>query len=128
MPFTIRYGLPDVHAVMEDLKNRYYADTLSGSEKKYLKKLVNCFAKLAINPGHNSLNSHEIEVLSKKAGVKIWTSYVENNTPGAARIFWFYGPEDEQITIAAIEPHPEKAEYSRVRLSTRGLMPIQVKS
>jgi hypothetical protein len=34
---------------------------------------------------------------------------VENNTPSAWRIFWRYGPDEEQqkvITVLAISPHP----------------------
>jgi hypothetical protein len=118
VPYKIIYGYPDISEVMEDLETRHESGTLDENEKKFFKKLVNCFNKLSLNPFHNSLNSHDIPVLTKKAGEKIFTSYVENNTPGAARIFWFYGPNNGEITIAAIEPHPESGEYGRVKLST----------
>lgn len=32
-------------------------------------------------------------------------SYVENNTPGAWRIFWEYGPGARQITVLAVSKH-----------------------
>ena len=36
----------------------------------------------------------------------VFEAYAENNTPGAYRIFWYYGPGKNQITILAITPHP----------------------
>jgi hypothetical protein len=30
----------------------------------------------------------------------------QNRTPGAYRVFWCYGPDQKQITILAITPHP----------------------
>jgi hypothetical protein len=36
----------------------------------------------------------------------VFESYVQNRTPGAYRVFWCYGPEQGQITIVAITPHP----------------------
>src|SRR2546427_7869 len=53
-------------------------------------------------------------------GLKIFQSYLENNTPGAGRLFWAYGPEKGDITILAIEPHPEdqkRGSYQRIKLS-----------
>lgn len=55
---------------------------------------------------------------SKKYGKKVFESYLENQTPGAARMFWTYGPERGDITILALEPHPEPGEYGRVKLAT----------
>ena len=53
-------------------------------------------------------------------GVKVWQSYLENRTPAAGRIFWAYGPGKGEITILAVEPHPEDQKhggYDRVKLS-----------
>lgn len=36
----------------------------------------------------------------------VFESYAQNNTPGAYRIFWHYGPKKKMITILAITPHP----------------------
>ena len=36
----------------------------------------------------------------------MFEAYAENNTPGAYRIFWYYGPEKTMISIIAITPHP----------------------
>ncbi|MCH2547738.1 MAG: hypothetical protein MK052_09040 [Alphaproteobacteria bacterium] len=37
---------------------------------------------------------------------EVFEAYAENKTPGAYRIFWFYGPDKKEITIVAITPHP----------------------
>jgi len=57
------------------------------------------------------LHSHLYESFPVDRDVKVWDSYVENNTPGAWRIFWQYGPDDltsglKVITVLAISPHP----------------------
>ena len=52
--------------------------------------------------------------------MKIFQSYLENNVPAAGRFFWAYGPEQGDITILAIEPHPENQKrdaYQRIKLS-----------
>lgn len=119
MPFEILYGYPDIENIMKNLLERKNANKLGKDELKYLKKIVKCFVFLSQDPTYPSLNSHKIDVLSKKTGIDIWESYLENHTPSAGRIFWLYGPKKGQITIAAIEPHPEKNAYSRVRLATK---------
>lgn len=48
-------------------------------------------------------------------------SYLENRTPAAGRLFWAYGPDAGDITVLAIEPHPEdqkRGAYQRIKLST----------
>lgn len=119
MPFEILYGYPEIEEMMDSLRERMNNNELGKNEIKYLKKIVTCLDHLSKNPAHNSLNSHKIDVLSKQYGVEVWESYLENHVPAAGRIFWLYGPEKKQITIAAIEPHPEKNAYSRVRLSVK---------
>jgi hypothetical protein len=39
-------------------------------------------------------------------GEKIFESYAQNKTPGAHRIFWYYGPGKRELTVVAITPHP----------------------
>ena len=90
-------------------------------EEKFFKKLVKALGYLSANPRHNSLSSHEISDLSRKYGLKIFQSYLENNTPGAGRIYWTYGPDAGDITVLAIEPHPEDKKhgaYERLKLSS----------
>jgi hypothetical protein len=80
-------------------------------EEKFFKKLVKSLGYLAENPRHNSLASHEIDDLIHKYGFKIFQSYLENNTPSAGRMFWAYGPDKRDITVLAIEPHPEDQKH-----------------
>jgi hypothetical protein len=68
---------------------------------------------LEINPHHPSLHTHEFTSLSGASGEKVFEAYAQNNTPGAYRIFWCYGPDEIKgkkrvpvITIIAITPHP----------------------
>ena len=104
-----------------DLTARRATSRLDADEQRFLKKLVKTLNYLSQNPRHNSLNSHEIEDLTRKYGLKIFQSYLENNTPAAGRLFWAYGPDQQDITVLAIEPHPEdqkRGAYQRIKLST----------
>lgn len=120
MPFQIRMGIPEMEALWQDLSTRQNQEGLDKEEQKFFKKLVKALGYLSENPKHNSLASHEIEDLSRKHGIKIFQSYLENHTPGAGRLFWAYGPDKSDITILAIEPHPEdkkRGAYERIKLS-----------
>jgi hypothetical protein len=121
MPFNIRMGVPEMEAYWNDFTSRHAANQLDGNEQKFFKKLIKTLNYLAQNPRHNSLNSHEIAELTQKYGLKIFQSYLENNTPAAGRLFWAYDPGQQDITVLAIEPHPEdqkRGAYQRVKLST----------
>lgn len=68
---------------------------------------------LELDPHHPSLNTHEFTSLSGANGEKVFEAYAQNNTPGAYRIFWHYGPDEMKekkrtavITIVAITSHP----------------------
>ena len=61
---------------------------------------------LAENPRHNSLQTHEYISLKGINGEKVFEAYVQQKTPAAYRIFWYYGPSKGEITILAITPHP----------------------
>ena len=120
MAFNLRMGLPEMAAYWDDLAARKQQGKLGRDEERFFKKLVKALGYLAENPRHNSLASHEIDALTAKYGLKIFQSYLENNTPAAGRIFWAYGPDKKDITVLAIEPHPEDAKrgaYQRIKLS-----------
>jgi hypothetical protein len=68
---------------------------------------------LEIDPHHPSLHTHEFTSLTGANGEKVFEAYAQNNTPGADRIFWCYGPDETKgkrrvpvITILAITRHP----------------------
>jgi hypothetical protein len=135
MRYRIELGVPDFKEFYIDLLNRAKMSALSKDEIKLFKKLSKTISFLENNPAHNSLNSHEIGELSarysKHCGrdIKVWQSYLENNTPAAGRIYWCYGPIRGVITIIGLEPHPEdkkKSGYAKVNLS--GLPSLYIKS
>ena len=69
-------------------------------------KVLKTLSLLSINPHHPSLQSHEYQSLSTSNGKKVFASYVENHTPSAWRVFWYYGPGQGFVTIHSITPHP----------------------
>ena len=120
MAFRIRMGVPEMEAYWNDITTRKLVSKLDKDEESFFKKLVKTLRFLGQNPRHPGLESHEIDDLTRKHGIKIFQSYLENNTPAAGRLFWAYGPEKGDITILAIEPHPEdqkRGAYQRIRLS-----------
>lgn len=120
MAFLIRMGQPEMEALWLDLTTRKQQGKLDKDEEKFFKKLVKALGYLQENPRHNSLASHEIDDLTRIHGLKIFQSYLENNTPAAGRLFWAYGPDKGDITVLAIEPHPEdqkRGAYQRIKLS-----------
>lgn len=74
--------------------------------KNRVKKVRKTLGLIERDPRYPGLNSHKYQSVSGANGEDIWESYVENNTPGAWRIFWHYGPEASVITIVSIEAHP----------------------
>src|SRR5260221_9851670 len=78
------------------------------SKAAVLKQVRKALGYLQINPRHPSLNTHEFTSLENPFDPKgkVFEAYAQNNTPGAYRIFWCYGPDKNQITIIAITPHP----------------------
>ena len=119
MQFEIVLGIPEVEKYWNELDNKYQTGKLSGKDKTLFNKLIKSFRLLESNPRSNSLATHEIDALSIKYEFKVFQSYLENKVPSAGRIFWAYGPDKGQITILAIEPHPEMKSrtYSRIRLA-----------
>ena len=120
MDYKIRMGVPEMNQLWEDLSRKCENNLLKGNDKKKFKRLIKALKYLSNNPKHNSLATHEIKPLSKKFGMKVWQSYIENKTPGAGRMFWVYGPGKEEITLVGIEPHPEDKKqggYETVTLS-----------
>ena len=120
--YTIRMGIPEMEAFWSSLESKVDNKTASNDELKLYKKIGKSLVLLANNPRYPGLNSHEITTLSHRYGQKVWESYLENKTPAAGRLFWTYGPGQGEITIIAIEPHPDdKAHaYKKLTLSSMG--------
>lgn len=77
------------------------------------KKARKALGYLQVNPRHPSLKSHEYENFPGYEKDKVWDSYVENKTPSAWRVYWMYGPNEQDeageeihvITVLQISAH-----------------------
>jgi hypothetical protein len=79
------------------------------SQQARLRKVRKALGQLERDPRHPGLHSHHYESFPADRDVKVWDSYVENHTPSAWRIFWQYGPDEQDqrvITVLHIGPHP----------------------
>lgn len=54
---------------------------------------------------HASLNTHQYHQMTGPQGERVFEAYAQNHTPGAHRIFFYYGAHGKRI-IHAITPHP----------------------
>ena len=72
------------------------------------KQVHECVQKLSNNPRHPGLKTHKYDSLEHpyQPGAAVFEAYAQDQTPGAYRIFWCYGPKQGDITIIAITPHP----------------------
>lgn len=75
-------------------------------KSRIFKDVVKTLNLMKTNLRHLSLNTHEYRGIKGANGEKIFESYAQQNTAGAYRIFWYYGPEKRFITIMLIIPHP----------------------
>jgi hypothetical protein len=98
LPFTLKQT--------NEAREQYQALVNDPSKAAQLKAVRKALAYLQANPRHPGLNTHEYSSLEGVNGEKVWEAYAQNQTPGAYRIFWHYGPGREYITIVAITPHP----------------------
>jgi len=120
MSYAIRMGIPEMDELWNTLKTKHRDGTISKKDEDLYNKWGNALKKLSSNPMYPSLKSHEITELSGRYGMKVWQSYLENKTSGARRMYWVYGPGQQEITIIGLEPHPEDAKngaYDRIKLS-----------
>lgn len=81
---------------------------LERSDPRKHRKLNKALKNLRDNPRHPGLRAHKWEILKGKApdGGDMWTAYVENNSPSAWRIFYFFDSRDPGlIYVTSIEPH-----------------------
>lgn len=121
--YTIHMGVPEMEAFWNDLQERVRSGKANKTDTKLYKQLGKTMLLLSQNPRHPGLQSHEIAALTARYNTRVWESYLENNTPGAGRIFWAYGPDQGEITIIGIEPHPNDSKsnaYKKITLSKMG--------
>ena len=85
----------------------------SGAKRGQLKQVRKTLGLLETNLRHPSLQTHRFYSLRGPAGEEVFEAYAQNRTPGAYRIFFYYGPDRVEgkkrfpvLTIIAITPHP----------------------
>ncbi len=76
------------------------------SKERILKDVKKALGFMETNLRHPSLQTHEFDEMTGPNGEKVFEAYAQNKTPGAYRIFWYYGPGKNVISIIAILPHP----------------------
>lgn len=81
-------------------------DSLEKTDHKKHKKVLKTLGLMEINLRHPSLNTHKYDSISGLNGEEVFEAYVENNTPDAFRVFWYYDRNRDELTILAITPHP----------------------
>ena len=82
--------------------------------KEVLRQVRKTLGCLETNLRAKSLQTHKHESLSMRYKKEIFEAYAQQNTPGAYRIFWYYGDDEVDkkgirisiITVIAITPHP----------------------
>jgi len=88
---------PEAKSVLAKLKDEKHPK---------LKKVQKTLGYLETNPRHPGLETHEFSSLSGPRGERVFEDYIENRTPAAWRIFWYYGPESGMIRILNITAQP----------------------
>ena len=83
------------------------------AKKGLLKQVQKTLGLLETNVRHPGLNTHEYQSLLGVKGERVWEAYAQNQTSGAYRVFFHYGPDEVAgrkripiLTILAITPHP----------------------
>ena len=88
MAYKIRMGVPGMKALWDGLQQKHRNGTISKTEDALYHKWGKALKLLAANPSYPSLKTHDIEPLTKRYGIKVWQSYLENKNSDAMRMFW----------------------------------------
>ena len=77
------------------------------------KQVLKTLALLETDTKHPGLRAHKFTSMKGAGGEEVFEAYAQNNTPGAYRVFWHYGPDETAgkkripvISIPAVTPHP----------------------
>ncbi len=108
---------PEAKAAYDELKARAEASLVARRKKEkaksskdegLFKQVHKTLTLLLSNPKHPGLQTHKYHTLPHPyvAKEKVFEAYAQNQTPGADRVFWCYGPGKRQITVLAITSHP----------------------
>jgi hypothetical protein len=79
-------GVPEMQSLWNELQQKYRTGAIKKKEEQLYKKWGKALKILSENPAHPGLHTHEISQLSKRYGMRVWQSYLENKTSGAMRM------------------------------------------
>jgi hypothetical protein len=110
VPFALKWTTEAArhYAEIQDRAGSARSKGKSSRQAGLLKQVNKTLAMLQRDPRHPGLNAHPYYSYENpfEPGKHVWEAYVQNNTPGAYRVFWCYGPGRGELTILAITPHP----------------------
>ena len=121
--YAIHMGVPEMDELWNNLRSKVGNGTASKDENRLYNLLGKAMRLLSQDPRHPGLHTHDIDALTARYGMRVWQSYLQNDTPAAGRVFWVYGPDRQDITIIGLEPHPNDAKsnaYKKITLSKLG--------
>jgi hypothetical protein len=116
VPFTARWT-PEASATYirlraeahASLQNRQRNNKAKATKAEGLfKQVQKCGELLTNNPRHPGLQTHPYSSIPNPYDPKqkVFEAYSQNQTPGAYRVFWCYGPRKGELTIITITAHP----------------------
>ena len=82
MNFNIRMGIPEMQELWLDLQEKYRSGNIKKKEEQLYKKWGKALKLLSADPGYPSLQTHEIEPLSRRYGMKVWQSLIHEECTG----------------------------------------------
>ncbi len=71
-----------------------------------LKAVRKALGYMQTNLRHPGLNTHKYASIKGPREEEVFESYAQNQTPGAYRVFWYYGPGKGILSVVAVIPHP----------------------
>lgn len=108
--FKVKYANKKLESKMNELEQRCKDKEASEVEKIYFEKVQDTINTLKRDPHDNSLHTQMIKNSRNIYGYPVFESYVENDTPGAKRMFWRYNKKKKRIKdtiyILLIIKHP----------------------
>ena len=69
MNFNIRMGIPEMQELWLNLQEKYRSGNIKKKEEQLYKKWGKALKLLSADPGYPSLQTHEIEPLSRRYGM-----------------------------------------------------------
>ncbi len=80
---------------------------VSARQAKQYKAVKGALRLLQAIPRHPGLESHKFQGLNGPQGQEVFEACAQQQTPGAYRVFFCYGPGRYVIQILAIIAHPD---------------------